>query len=40
VRLRLLVAETDAGDMAVEPVQAEFTVRGGLVTWIESMPED
>lgn len=30
--MRLLVAETDAGDMTVEPVQAAFTVRGGLVT--------
>jgi hypothetical protein len=40
VRLRLLVAETDAGDMAVAPVLTEFTVRDGLVTRIESTPED
>lgn len=39
VRLRLLVAETDAGDMAVEPVLTEFTVRDGLVTRIVSTPE-
>jgi len=39
VTLRLLVVETDRGDGAVEPVLTEFTVRGGLVTRIESTPE-
>lgn len=36
VTLRLVVAGSDRGDMAVRPVLTEFTVRGGLVTRIES----
>ena len=40
VMLRLLVVDSDRGDMAVRPVLTEFTVRGGLVTRIESSYAD
>jgi hypothetical protein len=34
-----VVRETGGGDVAGPPVLAEFTVRGGLVTWVESRYE-
>ena len=35
-----VVRETADGDVAGPPVSVDFTVRGGLVTWMDSRHED